>query len=164
MNPDKAADDGAGELVLSFTDHDQISKVKARYWRLLDTKKWDEWGEVFTPDAVMDMPEGDLLLEGREAIVTRVRELLDEAITVHHGHMGEIEMVAADEATAIWAMEDYLLWPARDSIRFPRSTRGYGHYYDRYSRADGQWRIARTYLSRLHVETVMQYRNVAEDC
>ena len=27
---------------------EQIRQLKARYFRLLDTKQWDEWGEVFT--------------------------------------------------------------------------------------------------------------------
>jgi hypothetical protein len=59
-------------------------------------------------------------------------------------------------------MEDYLVWPQRDATRYPSTTRGYGHYYDRYSRADGTWRIASTHLSRLHVETVQHYRHVTE--
>ena len=146
---------------LAAEDREAIHDVKARYFRLLDTKQWDEWGEVFTVDAVMDMPEAELYAEGREAIVTTVREILADVVTVHHGHMGELEAAGPDAATGIWAMEDYLIWPPRPDLRsFARTTRGYGHYFERYSRADGSWRIARTQLSRLHVETVQQYRAV----
>lgn len=145
---------------LAPEDRALIGEVKARYWRLLDTKQWEAWGEVFTTDAVMDMPEAELYVEGREAIVARVKGILDDVVTIHHGHMGELEPDGEDGASGIWAMEDYLLWPPRGSESFPRTTRGYGHYFDRYTRVDGGWLIARTHLSRLHVETVLQYRHV----
>jgi ketosteroid isomerase-like protein len=146
---------------LTPEDRDAIHGVKARYFRLLDTKQWEAWGEVFTADAAMDMPEAKLYVEGRDEIVKAVRDILDDVVTVHHGHMGELEAAGPDEATAIWAMEDYLIWPPKpDERSFASTTRGYGHYFERYSRADGSWRIARTQLSRLHVETVQQYRAV----
>jgi 3-phenylpropionate/cinnamic acid dioxygenase small subunit len=28
-----------------------IKRLKARYFRLMDTKQWDQWGDVFTEDA-----------------------------------------------------------------------------------------------------------------
>jgi hypothetical protein len=148
-------------VLLSPEDRDALTNVKARYFRLLDTKQWEEWGDVFTEDAVMDMPADDFHVEGREAIVAAVRDILDEVVTVHHGHMGELTAVDETTARGIWAMEDYLIWPPRPGRRsFPQTTRGYGHYFEDYSRADGTWRIARTHLSRVHVETLGQFRMV----
>ena len=32
---------------------EEIKRLKARYFRLMDTKQWDAWGEVFTRDGVL---------------------------------------------------------------------------------------------------------------
>ena len=34
-----------------LTDIEAIKQLKARYFRLMDTKRWEEWGDVFTKDA-----------------------------------------------------------------------------------------------------------------
>ena len=36
---------------------EQIRQLKARYFRLLDTKRWDEFEALFSADAVFDMRE-----------------------------------------------------------------------------------------------------------
>ena len=38
-----------------FNDWLAIANVKAAYCRLLDTKDWQGWGELFTEDAVLDV-------------------------------------------------------------------------------------------------------------
>ena len=71
-----------------------------------------------------------------------VRASLDGVRTVHQVHSPEIE-VAGDEARAIWAMQDRLVWPDG------RTLTGFGHYHERYRRVDGTWRIAEGRLTRL---------------
>ena len=63
---------------------EDIKRLKARYFRLMDTQDWDSWGEVFTRDATMEVPEADMVSRGRTEIVARVREALAGARTVHH--------------------------------------------------------------------------------
>jgi hypothetical protein len=124
-----------------------IQRLKARYFRCMDTKDWAGFEAVFTPDAVMDMQEeaGDLI-RGAPEIAAYVRSAVGEVETVHHGHMPEIEITSSTTATGIWAMEDVLRWPAGGSIG---SLHGWGHYHETYECLDGEWRIATLRLTRL---------------
>jgi len=128
-----------------------IKQLKARYFRFLDTKRWEEWGLVFTTDVVMDVPEADMLTTGRAEVVRTVSGALEGTQTAHHGHMPEIEITGTDTARGTWAMFDYVEWPkGADGTRV--GLNGYGHYIDEYVREDGEWRIARTRLERLRVD------------
>jgi len=49
------SDTNQASLLERLNALDAISGVKAKYFRLMDTKSWDEWQALFTPDAVMDM-------------------------------------------------------------------------------------------------------------
>ncbi len=130
-----------------LADLEEIKQLKARYFRHMDCKEWDAWGDVFTDDCHMDnAAPGDPPVEGRANIVAFVRKAIDHMITTHHGHMPEITFRSADEATGVWAMFDYLEAPGYDM-------KGWGHYHETYRRcADGKWRIAKTKLTRLRVE------------
>jgi hypothetical protein len=128
-----------------------IKQLKARYFRLLDTKQWDEWGLVFTADCVMELPEADLVNDGRAAIVEQVSAALAGTRTVHHGHMPEIEITGSDTARGVWAMFDYVEWPAAETGERV-GLNGYGHYLEEYRRDGGEWRIARLRLERLRVD------------
>jgi uncharacterized protein (TIGR02246 family) len=129
----------------ALEDVERIKQLKARYFRLLDTKDWAAWAEVFTDDAVLDVPDAGVTLTGRDTIVASVSRSLEGAITVHHGHLPEIE-VDGDTATGVWAMFDLVEW-SRDGA--PAGIRGFGHYHDEYRRTDVGWRIARSRLVRL---------------
>jgi uncharacterized protein (TIGR02246 family) len=130
---------------------EHIKRLKARYFRMLDLKDWDGWGQVFARDAVMEVPEVDMVLTGRDAIVESVSAALAGTRTVHQGHMPEIELTGDGTATGIWAMFDYVEWPAAESGERV-GLQGYGHYFEQYVREDGAWRIARTRLVRLRVD------------
>jgi hypothetical protein len=138
--------------VHALLDHEAIKSCKARYFRHMDTKNWDEWSLVFTLDAHMEVPEAGMVVDGRAAIVHQVSTALQGTTTVHHGHMPEIVLTGPDTARGIWAMEDYVEFPpGADGARV--GLRGYGHYHEEYRRdTDGQWRIARLHLSRLRID------------
>src|SRR5262245_17675398 len=139
-------DDQLQELVAI----EAIKRLKARYFRCLDTKDWEGWGQVFTTDALMEVPEADVVENGRDAIVAAVSAALEGATTVHHGHMPEIEVTGPDTAQGVWAMFDYVEWPAaEDGARI--GLQGYGHYREEYRRDGGDWRIAKTRLERIRV-------------
>lgn len=138
-------------LLQNLLDIEEIKRLKARYFRALDTKDWDEWGQVFARDAVLEVPEADVLRRGREDIVASVSAALTGARTVHHGHMPEIEITGPDSARGIWAMFDYVEWLPRESGERV-GLLGFGHYHEEYVREDGAWRIAKTHLSRLRVD------------
>ncbi|AOF94873.1 MULTISPECIES: nuclear transport factor 2 family protein [unclassified Sphingobium] len=128
-----------------FADWLAITELKARYCRLLDTKDWDGWAALFTPDFLLDATgSGGPRMEGRDDAVASVRRSLETAKTVHHVHMPELTL-SGDAATGIWPMQDHLVWADG------RTMTGYGHYHDRYIRIDGAWRIAQSRLTRLHI-------------
>jgi hypothetical protein len=141
----------------------EIQALKARYFRCMDTKDWDGFAQVFAPDAEMDMrgevpPSADDpdagLTRGNQAIADFVRRNVDPVVTVHHGHMPEIELTSDTTARGIWAMEDHLWWPEGSPIQ---TMHGYGHYHETYERiADAagqrQWRIKSLTLTRLRID------------
>jgi uncharacterized protein (TIGR02246 family) len=130
-----------------------ISEVKGRYCRALDTKDWAGFADVFTDDIAMDTrPSGGSLTEGRDAVLAMVRASLETAKTAHTVHTPLIEL-DGDVADVVWAMTDRVVWGEDRAAQMPTSgLTGYGHYTERYVRRDGRWRIAKTVLSRLHID------------
>ena len=135
---------------------EEIRQLKARYFRYMDTKDWSAFESLFAPDAVMDM-RGEMhdgrddegIVRGAAGIAAFVRSAVDAVETVHHGHTPEIELLSADSARGIWAMEDVLRWPEGGPLR---TLQGYGHYHETYTRLEGRWHIASTRLERLRVD------------
>ena len=131
-----------------LADLEAIRQLKARYFRLLDTRDWDGLVGVFTDPVEIDVrQDGGVLTTSPREFVASVRESLAGAVTVHHGHMPELELTSASSATGIWAMEDRI-WFA-DGAPVSRLV-GYGHYHETYRRTDDGWRIASMRLTRLH--------------
>ena len=130
----------------NFEDWLAICNLKAAYCRLLDTKDWDGWGQLFTEDFELDVTgSGGQLVRGRDAVVASVRSAIETAKTAHQVHFPEIT-IDGDEATAIWPMQDRVVWDES------RALTGYGHYHERYVRTAEGWRIAAQKLTRLQMD------------
>jgi hypothetical protein len=128
-------------------DIDAIRQLKARYFRTMDTKQWDEMRLVFTDGVVIDTTDsGGGIIAGADAFMVFLRDTLGDVVTVHHGHMPEIDVTSATTATGIWALQDLLVWPNGTRLQ------GYGHYHETYEKVDGEWRIASSTLTRLHMD------------
>ena len=147
---------------------EEIKKLKARYFRYMDTKSFEKLRTVFAEDAIFDVSQGmqDPFLdpapdtgnlpdlggvEGLDNIVALVDEVLRPAQSVHHGHMPEIDLTSDSTASGVWPMEDIVL---TDQFEL----RGYGHYHETYEKIDGSWRIKTLRLSRLRV-VVNEFEN-----
>jgi len=138
------------------TELEAIRQLKSRYFRLMDTQQFDDWHTCFTADisaryegvprASDDLPV-DVEIEGRDALVAGIRQLMTGAKSMHQGFMPEITLTSATTATAIWAMFDYVRLP---SCHF----KGWGHYHEQYVKEGGEWRIKKIHLTRLHTEEV----------
>jgi hypothetical protein len=127
-------------------DIEAIKKLKARYFRLMDTKQWAEFGDVFTRDAVLR--GGDQEIAGRAAIVEFVSGMCAGVRSAHQGFLPEIDILAAGQASGVWAMSDYFeVRGTEPAVGFS----GFGHYEDRYTREDGAWRISASRLTRLKI-------------
>jgi uncharacterized protein (TIGR02246 family) len=141
----------------AMDDINAIMRLKARYFRCMDSKDWASWSQVFADNATLlvDMapttwggaPESGPLVEGRQNIVAYVRAAIEDCVTVHHGHMPEIDVISPTTAIGIWAMDDIVEWPKQ------RIMKGHGHYHESYQKdPDGEWRIASLHLTRLRVQ------------
>ena len=143
-----------------------IRALKARYFRLMDTKDWAQWEHVFAPDATMDMtgesaslrslgfelpPNIELTWHGAAEIRSAVSTALANITSVHHGHMPELEILSPRTATGIWAMEDLILYGQGAPVA---GFRGYGHYFDAYTKIEGRWHIHSTRLTRLCIRPI----------
>ena len=129
-------------------DIEAIKQLKARYFRTMDTKDWTGMRHVFTDDVVMDTTEsGGGIVTGADDFLSFLQAALDGAVTVHHGHMPEIEVTSPTTALGVWALQDFIIWP--DGTRM----QGAGHYHESYSKdGSGEWRIASSTLTRLHMD------------
>ena len=133
---------------MNSEDRDAIVQLKARYFRLMDTKDWDGLRDVFTEDVVIDTTEDSgTVINGVDDYMPFLISQIGNVTTVHHGHMPEINFVDDEHATGTWAMEDELWWPEGSPIQY---LHGYGHYHETYVRTADGWKISSMRLTRLH--------------
>jgi hypothetical protein len=141
---------GAGTDLQALLDIEQIKQLKARYFRLMDGKRWTEMRAVFTDDFHFYMnDEPEPMADSGDAFIAHVSKVLRGSVTVHQGHMPEIELTGPTTGRGIWAMFDWV-----DFEKNPRrSLQGYGHYHEEYEKGgDGTWRIKRLHLTRIRVD------------
>ncbi|MCG8590870.1 MAG: nuclear transport factor 2 family protein [Proteobacteria bacterium] len=126
-----------------------IKQLKYKYMRCLDTKRWDEIAECFTPDAEAAYSGGKYSFEGRDAIVQFLRDAMgsDSFLSSHQVHHPEIRFTSDTEATGTWALQDVVI-----DQRFEITIRGAAFYEDEYVCVDGEWKIRRTGYTRLYEE------------
>ncbi|MGW3650937.1 nuclear transport factor 2 family protein [Streptomyces sp. NPDC000878] len=132
----------------ALEDVESIKQVKARYFRFVDEKKYEELAALFTPEAKV-VTDGTAWDSGAD-MADVVRDLVGAAPTVHHGHMPEIQITGADTASGIWAMEDLLTFPAGKDA--PEGHDGYGQYRETYRKVDGRWLIDSLVLTRFRMD------------
>lgn len=129
---------------------EEIKRLKYRYFRTLDLKDWDAFGDTLTTDIrarygtqAMDKP---VHFDDREAVVAFMSENLGRGvITTHVAHHPEID-VDGSEARASWCFEDTVIVP-----ELKVQIRGAGYYADEYRKdPDGAWRISGTGYERIY--------------
>ncbi|MEU5843505.1 nuclear transport factor 2 family protein [Rhodococcus sp. NPDC047139] len=119
----------------------EITRLKYRYARALDTKDWDELANTLMPDAHAVYGE-HLVFDSRDAFIGFLENTLGtRLVTEHRCSHPEIDI---DEdgrnATGVWLLSDTVIIPEDGML-----LRGSAHYHDRYSlNEDGRWRISRT--------------------
>lgn len=144
---------------MSMDDFEAIRQLKARYFRLLDTKQWTAWRSLFTDDCRFEGTSRPF--DGPDEFCAATAAWLDPAVTVHQGFMPEIRLVGADAATGIWAMHDVVQFDApiaAGAYQGMTGFEGYGHYEEEYRRVGGEWRIGLLRLTRLRVDPIGEGR------
>ncbi|MDX3074140.1 nuclear transport factor 2 family protein [Streptomyces sp. MI02-7b] len=142
--------------VQRLADIEDIRQLKARYFRSIDSKQWSQLAALFTPHPTIDV---SVKYHSGKELAEKTAALLGDAPTAHQGFLPEIT-VNGDRATGIWAMEDYVSFPAGSSYK--NGFHGYGEYHDTYQRIHGHWYISSTVLSRFRVDTVPNWTPAPE--
>lgn len=127
-------------------DIEEIKKLKARYCRLLDTKDWSAWRNVFSDDFISDTSQaGGKIISGADAFVAFIRKSIGKPsqVTVHQVHAPEIELQSATSAHGVWVLQDVVALAPGINLK------GYGHYHETYEKVDGRWYIKTSKLTRL---------------
>ena len=130
-----------------------IKRLKYKYMRCLDQKRWDEMADCFTDDAVAEYSGGKYTYEGRDAILDFFRAAMGSTsfLSSHRVHHPEIDLTGPTTATGIWALEDVVIDATRDFM-----LRGAAFYTDAYAKQDDRWRIRRTSYLRSYEEIQMR--------
>ncbi len=124
-----------------------IETLKARYCRLLDTKDWAAFRDVFTDDFVSDTTEsGGKVIDGAGPFVEFVSRTLAKSVTVHHVQQPEIDVTSPTTARGVWAMQDLVRFAPGVTLQ------GFGHYIETYEKHEDQWRIKSSKLTRLRLD------------
>ena len=131
---------------------EEIRNLKARYFRCMDMKLWDELAQVFTTDMQVLTPDGQVYTSSGAEYAASLKHSLEHAVSCHQGLTGEIEILDEGNARAIWAMQDVLEWPDRHPRTGWKAIVGRGHYHETYRIESGDWRIATLTLTRLRVD------------
>ncbi|KAI3391753.1 hypothetical protein diail_6847 [Diaporthe ilicicola] len=136
-----------------------ISRKKALYGRLIDTKQWDQLSLIALNDAELRFfePDGSLTYVGRtplaftssEAVISFFRRTFGNAQTLHMIGRGELDQVKPDEVRAVWPMEDQIIlrqgW-------LPIEVRGGGYYYETWRQKDHDWFLESLVLRRTYTK------------
>ena len=130
------------ERMQVLEDVESIKKLKARYFRCVDGKRWDDLSKVFTEDAVTDYGMGRRF-EGVNAILDFFKNRSNsgsEWVTgFHHGHNPEIEITSSVTARGTWALYNYMI----DKQTHVNKHFG-ASYNDEYFKEKGEWKIKST--------------------
>jgi len=115
-------------------DIESIKELKAKYWRCVDNKMWDEVKECFAEDAVIDYPNG--IFRGREAIAQSFKDTLSHGPVAHQGLNQGIEMTSDTTAKASWQADVAMTDPRTNAPLKMRSA-----YEDEYVKQQYTWVI-----------------------
>ena len=129
-----------------------IRTLKARYFRCIDCKLWDELAGLFTHDLQIVTPEGKVWMEGGQAYADSLKAGLESATSCHQGFTAEIEVIDAKNASGVWAMQDVIEWSECHPREGWKAIVGRGHYHETYRFENGHWRIATLSLTRLRLD------------
>jgi len=126
-----------------------ILGLKHAYLRLLDTKRFEELGDLLAEDATAAYGSGRHTYSGRRDIVGFLTRVLGDParVTMHTGHHPEISLDGEDTASGTWYLEDRVIAPGADW-----ELHGTAIYHDRYRREAGRWRISHTAYERIFEE------------
>jgi SnoaL-like domain len=148
------------DLVEKLAAIEDIKNLKARYFRLVDSKQYEALEALFMPDVAVDHSQDhpQAVFNNRSDWVALIRSGMAPTTSVHHGHTPEIEITSPTAALGIWPMQDWIWWPPE--VTSPIGTcafAGFGHYHETYLKTAEGWRIASVRLRRIRLDRDAAY-------
>jgi len=140
---------------------DEITQLKARYFRGVDSCNGELVRNALAEDCVLDymgcctdpstkrdyIPAMNVILRGRSSWRSDGLSRLG-IVSVHQGHNFELQLMSDTTAEGIWSMTDRLYFPPGGEFSLMT---GYGHYHETYEKID-RWMIKTTRITRIRVE------------
>jgi hypothetical protein len=149
------------DALQQLIDAQEIQRVKSRYFRHMDHREWAEFRTLFVDDLQFFIDEGRDKIStvpvwtSADELVSYLASTPDDRITVHQGHMPDIQFTDDDHAEGVWALFDWVDYPSRDY-----AFKGYGYYFETYLRCpDGRWRISSSRLTRLRTNVMSSLKS-----
>jgi hypothetical protein len=135
--------------MVDLQEIEAIKRLKYRYMRCIDEKRWDELAECFAENAKVSYSGGKYAFAGRDAIMKFLVESMDRGsfLSSHRIGQPEIDLTGETTATGIWALEDTVI-----DTHFEITLRGAAFYRDEYVKIGGQWKIQSTGYERTFEE------------
>ncbi|MGE4652066.1 MAG: nuclear transport factor 2 family protein [Myxococcota bacterium] len=129
-----------------------IKRVKYKYLRCIDTKRFDELVECFTEDAEAAYDKGKYSAAGRKAVLEFLVGALEreDVASMHNVHCPELELTSPTTAKGSWYLHDYVVNPGEENGAMPARSilQGAGFYSDEYVKIEGEWKIRFTGYER----------------
>jgi hypothetical protein len=137
------------QSLAELADIEAIKQLKHAYFRLLDSKRFEELGQLFVEDATTSYEGGKYAHRGRDEVVSFLSDSLGDRSIVHEhlGHHPEIVLTGSTTATGSWYLHDRVIVQAVDF-----ELGGTAVYRDEYEKVDGAWRIRHTGYERVYEE------------
>ncbi|MFJ4210867.1 nuclear transport factor 2 family protein [Paenarthrobacter sp. NPDC089675] len=140
-------------------DYEDVRRLKARYFRYIDLKRWPELQALFTSEAkIMGFSFSPA---DPTSFVEAVSAYMDGVVSIHQGFMPQLEPKSDNSIRGIWSMFDQLTWRtgsrAYQGFEVPGMSgiKGYGHYEEEYDRTVEGWRISSLKLCRIRIEPII---------
>ena len=134
--PDLAA---LAAKIQRLDDIEEIKRLRAAYFRCLDTANLAELETLLTPDFACLCIGGDYEYKAdskAEFLAMIESSFHQEIVTQHNGHGPEIDLVDDTHATGTVYFHDQVY-----HFRSREFLMGTGIYRDRYRKVDGRWQI-----------------------
>ncbi len=127
----------AEQWAATSRDIHEITQLKYRYLRALDTKAWDDFSDCFVPETTGDY--NGLVFDNSADLVDYMRNnMVEGMLTLHQAHHPEIT-IDGDTAVGHWYLQDKVIVEA---VKFVLE--GAALYTDRYVCTPDGWKIAHT--------------------
>jgi hypothetical protein len=127
----------------------EISQLKYRYLRALDTHQWDLMEQCFTEDAFAWYSGGKFTHQGRSQIIGFLRELIPPAFVSSHIVVHpELKLTGQATAEGIWRLQDIVYFTEANpafvdgNIQGGEEMTGAGYYYEKYAKEETGWKIS----------------------